>query len=154
MSNSNNSYILKYEHLINTNLNNENDNRYLSNNVSLSDFIQGLNKSNVYDYNGAFFIPELISRTQLLCDTSETNQYKVLDIGKSLSIPLLYEYFLTGSNDTSNVQISKTLAFDLRPSLLKETDHYIITVTAKYDYSQITATIQNNVSLQESIADD
>lgn len=154
VDNSNNSYILKYEHLINTNLNNENDNRYLSNNVSLSDFIQGLNKSNVYDYNGAFFIPELISRTQLLCDTSETNQYKVLDIGKSLSIPLLYEYFLTGSNDTSNVQISKTLAFDLRPSLLKETDHYIITVTAKYDYSQITATIQNNVSLQESIADD
>ena len=154
VDNSNNSYILKYEHFLNTTLNNENDNRYLSNNVSLSDFIQGLSKSNVNDYNGAFFIPELISRTQLLCDTVETNQYKVLDIGKTLSIPLLYEYFLTGSNKTSNVQISKTLAFDLRPSLMKETDHYIITVTAKYDYSQITATIQNNVSLQESIADD
>jgi hypothetical protein len=154
VDNSNNAYILKYEHFLNTNLNNENDNRYLSNNVSLSDFIQGLSKSTVYEYNGAFFIPELISRTQLLCDTAETNQYKVIDIGKTLSIPLLYEYFLTGSNKTSNVQISKTLAFDLRPSLLKETDHYLITVTAKYDYSQITATIQNNVSLQEDIADD
>ena len=153
VDNSNNSYILKYEHFLNTTLNNENDNRYLSNNVSLSDFIQGLSKSNVYEYNGAFFIPELISRTQLLCDTIETNQYKIIDIGKSLSIPILYEYFLTGSDNVSNVQISKTLAFDLRPSLLKETDHYIITVTAKYDYSQITASIQNNVSLQESIAD-
>ena len=142
--NSNNEYILKYEHLINS----QSPEGYLSNEISLSSFISDLKKSDLTYYNGAFLIPELIDKTQILCDNNESNQYyKVLDVGKVLSIPLLFEYFLTSNNTSANIQVSKTLAFDIKTSLMKDPEHYILTVTAKYDYSQSIASTMNISSL-------
>lgn len=148
--NSNNEYILKYEHFIDT-TKTEVDKKYLSNNVSLSNFISKLQKNNLRYYNGAFLIPELISRTQILCDTKESNQYKILDVGKTISIPILFEYFLSPNDDSVNVSISKSIAFDLKPSLMKEPEHYILTVTAKYDYSQTVASSQSYISKTDGI---
>jgi hypothetical protein len=148
-----NEYILKYEHLVNTASQMSDDNYgHLSNLMSFSEFIKNMNseRANIKYYNGAFLIPELVAKTQILCDTNESNQYKLLDVGKSLSIPLLFEYFLV-PNDTTSASVSKTLAFDLKPSLMKEVDHYILTVTAKYDYSQTIATTQSYTSLVDGI---
>lgn len=150
--NSNNEYILKYEHILNyTKVNNEENISYLSNSVLFSEFIQNMAQNNVNYYNGAFLIPELISKSQILCDTTESNQYKLLEVGKSLSIPILFEYFLSQSDMSTNVSISKTLAFDLKTSLMKDPDHFILTVTAKYDYSQSIASSSSYSNLIDGI---
>jgi len=148
--NSNNQYILKYEHFLNSN--SSESNSYLSNMISMSSFISKLSRNNINDYNGAFLIPELINRNQLLCDSKETNQYKLLDVGKTLSVPLLFEYFLVPDDNSSNVSISKTIAFDLRSSLMREPEHYLLTVTAKYDYSQTVASSQSYSNLVDGIS--
>lgn len=149
---SNNSYILKYEHLINTaSLVEEGTKSYLSNNISISEFVKQFAKSSVNYYNGAFLIPELVAINQIICDSKETNQYKLLDVGKSLSIPILFEYFLIPENNSINVSISKTLAFDIKPSLMRDPEHYILTVTAKYDYSQTLASTQSYSTLVDGL---
>ena len=148
VDNSNNEYILKYEHIINTA---STELSYLSDSISLSDFVSNLTKSNINYYNGAFLIPELINTTQIICDTNESNQYKLLDVGKTLSIPILFEYFLTPNDSNANLSISKTLAFDIKSSLMKEPAHYILTVTAKYDYSQSVASTQSYTNLVDGL---
>lgn len=150
---SNNNYILKYEHLINTKLTDLNDKQmsYLSVNTSISDFIKTLSKTSLNYYSGAFFIPELLSKTQILCETKKKDQYSTLDVGKSLSIPLLFEYFLVPSDNSTKVSISKTLAFDIKPSLIKDPEHYILTITAKYDYSQTLASSQTYSTLIDGL---
>ena len=149
---SNNSYILKYEHLLNTiNVTDEVTKSYLSNNVSISDFVKQFPKSSVNYYSGAFLVPELLAINQVICDSKETNQYKLLDVGKALSIPILFEYFLTPENNSTNISISKTIAFDIKPSLMRDPEHYILTVTAKYDYSQTLATKQSYSTLVDGL---
>ena len=149
--NSNNEYILKYEHLINIAKLSDNEISYLSDNISFSEFVSNLPKSNITYYNGAFLIPELVNVNQILCDTTETNQYKLLDVGKTLSIPILFEYFLTPNETSSNLSVSKSLAFDIKTSLMREPDHYILTVTAKYDYSQSVASTQSYANLVDGL---
>ena len=154
IDNSDNSYILKYENFINTyKLYDDKSKMYLSNNISLSDFIKEFPKSSLNYYKGAFLIPELVALNQVLCDTKESNQYKLLDVGKSISVPILFEYFLIPEDNSTNVSISKTLAFDIKPSLMKDPEHYILTVTAKYDYSQTLASTQSYSSLIDGIID-
>ena len=142
--NTNNEYLLKYEHIYNSV-----NNTYLNDTTSISDFVNKISKS-LRMFDGAFLIPELISRTQILCDSKESNQYKLLDVGKMVSIPILFEYFLENSDNT-NVSITKTLAFDLKTSLMREPDHYILSVTAKYDYSQTNASSQSYSNIIDGI---
>ena len=142
--NTNNEYLLKYEHIYNSV-----NNTYLNDTTSISDFVNKISKS-LRMFDGAFLIPELISRTQILCDAKESNQYKLLDVGKMVSIPILFEYFLENTDNT-NVSITKTLAFDLKTSLMREPDHYILSVTAKYDYSQTNASSQSYSNIIDGI---
>ena len=140
-----NNYILKYENI--KSLKNSKS-TYLSSNISLSNFIKNTNKTSVNYYNGAFFIPELLSKSQILCDVKGKEQYKTLEVGNTLTIPLLFEYFLMPDDESTNVSISKSLAFDIKSSLIKDPEHYILTITAKYDYSQTLSATQ---SFQASI---
>ena len=142
--NTNNEYLLKYEHIYNSV-----NNTYLNDTTSISDFVNKISKP-LRMFDGAFLIPELISRTQILCDSKESNQYKLLDVGKMVSIPILFEYFLENTENT-NVSITKTLAFDLKTSLMREPDHYILSVTAKYDYSQTNASSQSYSNIIDGI---
>lgn len=142
--NTNNEYLLKYEHIYNSV-----NNTYLNDTTSISDFVNKISKP-LRMFDGAFLIPELISRTQILCDSKESNQYKLLDVGKMISIPILFEYFLENTDNT-NVSITKTLAFDLKTSLMREPDHYILSVTAKYDYSQTNASSQSYSNIIDGI---
>ena len=148
MDNSNNNYILKYENF-KSNINGKIS--YLTNNISISEFMEGISKSSVNYYNGAFFIPELLNRNQVLCDNKGSSQYLMLDVGKTISIPLLFEYFLTPNNDETKISISKTLAFDVKPSLIKDPDHFILTMTAKYDYSQTLSSLNSYNALLDGL---
>jgi hypothetical protein len=154
IDNSDNEYILKYENLTYT-PGGTSTLSYLNERISLTEFCasQSKNKKELKYYNGAIFIPELIDRTQILCDTKEQNQYILVDIGMSLSIPLLFEYFLSSSETSTKSSIQKTLAFDMRSSLVRDIDHYIISITAKYDYAQSTASVQNYSSLSDSLSE-
>lgn len=148
-----NNYIMKYEHL--KSVKDENIS-YLTNNISLSNFVKNLNRTSLNYYSGAFLIPELLSKSQILCDTKGKEQYKTLDVGKSISIPILFEYFLLPNEasegaSTTNVSISKTLAFDLKTSLIKDPEHYILNITAKYDYSQTLASTQTYKALIDGL---
>ena len=142
--NSNNNYILKYENLIVSS-----EIGYLNNKISMSEFVSNLTINNSLKYfNGGFFIPELYNKAQILCDTKQENQYKILDVGTSLSIPLLFEYYL--SSDTDNqIKIEKTLAFDLRTTPIRDIEHYILTVEASSNYNQSTITAQTNLMVDE-----
>lgn len=93
------------------------------------------------DLYGGFLIPKLNTDKDLICDVIGTNNYKTLDVGKTLSIPLLFEYYLSPSIQDN---IEKTIAFDLKPSLLKEPVHYIISFSGNYNYS--ASNIDNNMN--------
>ena len=66
----------------------------------------------------------------------------LLDVGKSISVPLLFEYFLSSSETSSKSEITKTIAFDLKTSLIRDIEHYMISITAKYDYTQSNSSIK------------
>ena len=109
--NESNLYILKYEHICGKDLTNQPV--YMSEKQKISDFMNysfdgwGFDKKTAF--NGAFLVPEILSETQIICDEMDKNQYKKLDVGKSLSIPLIFEYYLDGysSQDSFSVNIVK-----------------------------------------------
>lgn len=143
-----NNYIMKFENLIMSN--NDGSTSYMTKDDSINS-INGFS-GKLKDYNGAFFIPELYDKTQILCTTNKENQYYVLDSGKSVSIPLLFEYFLVSSN-VSVETIKKTLAFDIKTSTVRDIEHYIISIEAKYDYTQSNATLQSYSLLNDSLSE-
>lgn len=123
------SLILKYEHLkYEAEVNGNKNTVYISTETSISEIYQNtsLNGLNINDINGAFLIPNLLSSSQIVCDNELNNQYKKLNVGESLTIPILFEYYLTDS--FTNSSITKTLAFDLRPSLTRQLDNYIFRI--------------------------
>ena len=147
-----NLFILKYEHIHGKDSSNQPV--YMSEKNTITNFMNysfdgwGFDKKTAF--NGAFLIPEIISETQITCDEYDTNQYKKLDVGKSLSIPIIFEYYLDGDELKS---ITKTLAFDLRTSLLQDPEHYTINIKAIYDYSQTNADLSANISLLDSLSE-
>ena len=85
------------------------------------------------DFNGAFLFPDLVSRAQIQTEGPEKS-YVFVDAGESISIPIVFEYYLDGSSKT---KISKSLYFDIKNSLVANPVHYLIEVTGNYD---LTAT--------------
>ena len=75
---------------------------------------------------GMFLIPNLLNKSQIICDADKNNQYKKLNVGESMSIPLLCEYFI--NPDEQKKDIYKTIAFSLQTSLTKDIDNYILKV--------------------------
>lgn len=109
------------------------------------------NFSDTNSFCGGFLIPELDSRDQIICDNFDDNQYITLTVGSSLSIPLTFEYFL----DNTTSIITKSIYFDLRPTVLKNPDSFIVTITAEnsstftsFDASQLT-TISDLITTSE-----
>ena len=77
-----------------------------------------------------------MNRNQILCDNNKNNQYKKINIGESITIPILLEYYLT---DTNNKKITKTLAFDLKPSLTRQIDNYIMKIVVSTNIIDINS---------------
>lgn len=108
---------------------------YLDDHTSISEFIS-MNSVNgvsagMGTFVGAFLFPDLLNRTTILTD-GKYNGFIELDTGKSLSIPVTFEYSLDGDVLT---EITKALYFDLRDNLDHEPVHYMMEITAHYDYS-------------------
>jgi len=92
---------------------------------------------------GAFFIPNLLSDTQLLCDNHDPRVYKEIPVGDSISVPLLLEYFVK-SNSLSDFNVTKKLAFDIRPNVDSEIKHYSITVNIMSNMNNELNSFNNN----------
>ena len=138
--------VMKYEHL--KYINENQVETYVTANTSLKyEFTQAQNQSmlssmgfnsidNIY---GMFLIPNLLSKSQIVCDTFKNNQYKKLKVGESISIPILLEYFL---NDNEEKNIHKTLAFSLQTSLTKDIDNYLLKIVVS---NKLTYTNQSDI---------
>lgn len=130
-----NTVIYKYEDIYG--VKNEQNNGakiYLTNTTSISKFTSEVNTNNnnlsdTTGFDGAFLFVNLDSSKQIITDGSEKGNYEI-EVGKSVSIPIVFEYFLSKKQN-----ITKTLMFDLRPSLLNNPITYTIEITANYDNS-------------------
>lgn len=131
-----NNSILKYEHIQYIPKDDTSVTKYFDNNTSITyELSDGL--SNIIDYDtkyhfksisdlyGLILIPNLLNKSQIVCDNDKNNQYKKLGVGKSISIPILCEYFI---NNQENTNLYKTIAFSLHTSLTKDIDNYIFKV--------------------------
>ena len=67
--------------------------------------------------------------SQILTEGGERDN-KVIPVGESVSIPIVFEYYLSVKEN-----ISKRIMFDLRNSLVTNPLNYIIEITANYDNS-------------------
>ena len=138
-----NQYILRYEDIIVTDTSNS---RYLDDQTSLTEVMNkvyynvkgasGANDKNslavssTSQFVGGFLYPNLLSKAQILTSGGEQAS-KTIDMGSSLSIPIVFEYYVESSKST----ITKSLYFDLRNSLISDPLHYMIEVTGNYDYT-------------------
>lgn len=137
-----NNMILKYEHISYIK---DDTKYYLDPNVSISNLIKthsniatDLGIYNNANLNGAFLIPNLLNKNQILCENNKNNQYKKINVGESITIPILLEYYLSESNTDKN-KITKTLAFDLRPSLTRQIDNYIMKIVVSTNVIDINS---------------
>lgn len=163
----NNKFILRYEHIYGYQTN-SNVVLQLNNQKSLSAFLDDQNiKFNLGDENtklttsnltGAFLIPNLVNKSQILCN-EKNNSYITINVGESISIPILFEYYLPEApqynGDTNINSITKILSFDIKNALLKNPDNYILKIKASYDvsntiYSNSNLDISNDTENQEN----
>lgn len=152
-----NQYILRYEDIIITDGANS---RYLDDQTSLTEVMNKVKYSskgagdsndnntttvsNTNQFVGGFLYPNLLSKAQILTSGGEQAS-KTIDMGSSLSIPIVFEYYVESGKST----ITKSLYFDLRNSLISDPLHYMIEVTGNYDYTttgEIYTDIDNIIS--------
>lgn len=136
--------ILKYEHIPYVSYIDGKE-KFMDKDVSIVDefnqnsqLLNSIGFNSISDIYGMFLIPNLLNKSQIICDTDKNNQYKKLNVGESLSIPILCEYFM--DYDNQNKDIYKTIAFSLQTSLTKDIDNYIFKVVLsnklKYNSTQ------------------
>ena len=125
--------ILKYEHIQYIPKDDNSVTKYFDVDTSLkyelSENLNGLQNNyftSISQLYGMFLIPQLLNKSQIICDNDKNNQYKKLGIGESISIPILCEYFVNTQENTENIY--KTIAFSLQTSLTKDIDNYIFKV--------------------------
>lgn len=136
-----NNYLARFEDICG--VNELGDTIYLDEHTSISDFItinsvNGI-QSGTASFTGAFFYVDMLNRKPILTDGNEYS-YVSIGTGKSIVIPLVFEYSLDGVEKT---KITKALYFDLRDSLGIEPTHFMIELTANYDYSSSGSVINN-----------
>lgn len=139
-----NAYLMRYEDIVGTNKS-TGQMVYLDSQTSILSFITkyGPNRFNQdTEAVGAFLYPNLMSRASILTDGG-ANDKVYIDKGEQLTIPVVFEYFLTNENS-----VTKSLYFDIRNSLIKNPMHYMIEVTGNYDFTS-TGDMYSNFSNAE-----
>lgn len=136
-----NNYLTRFEDICGTN--ELGTTIFLDEDTSISEFIS-LNTVNGIEagtatFTGAFLYPDLLSRSAVLTDGKDAGFIKI-ETGKSLSIPVTFEYALDGERLT---KITKALYFDIRDSLDLEPQHFMLEITANYDFSASGNAINN-----------
>lgn len=95
------------------------------------------------NYVGAFLYPNIQSETSILTNGG-INDYIEIPVGGSISIPITLEYFL----NNEQFIITKSLYFDIKTSLYKEIEHYMLEIVLNPDTSTSINMI-SNVSLYD-----
>lgn len=135
---STNNYLMRYEDIvaIDNSIPNKTTTKYLDESTTFTSFntyeVTNFKNSNIAsdNYYGAFLFPELETLDSILTEGKEKSS-KYVEVGESISIPITLEYYV----DESLQGITKSIYFDLRPSLIKDPDHYMISIKCNYDYT-------------------
>lgn len=135
---STNNYLMRYEDIVATDnsIPNKTTTKYLDESTTFTSFntyeVTNFKNSNIAsdNYYGAFLFPELETLDSILTEGKEKSS-KYVEVGESISIPITLEYYV----DESLQGITKSIYFDLRPSLIKDPDHYMISIKCNYDYT-------------------
>ena len=143
-----NDYVLRYEDYV---IQSNNTFRYLDSQTSLAKNASNISisgysnddKANTNKFIGAYLFPNLLSNAQILITDDKAN-YKSIEIGASISIPVVFEYFVTSDSPS----ITKSLYFDIRNSLINEPRHYMLEVTGNFDYTA-TGEVYKNIDFIE-----
>lgn len=138
-----NSWIMRYEDIVKTSSESTNAiESYLDPDTTFDSFLatgSATNFTNVSSFTGGFLYPELISKDQIITEGEEKSS-KYIEVGESISIPIVFEYFV----DSSMKNIKKSLYFDLRNSLVKDPQHYMIEIVGNYDFTSQNMTLYTN----------
>ena len=131
---TNNMFITKFEDICGIYRNGEEEPMkvYLDENTNILSFIDAFEISNFDDislYEGAFLYPNIISK-ELIMTTGAEKDSVFIEVGESLTIPIVFEYFCNNLTE-----ISKSLYFDLRNSLVADPKHFMIEVIGHNDYT-------------------
>lgn len=139
-----NNYLNRFEDI--SGLNKDGNEIFLDSETSISEFIANNNVNGVNPavntFIGAFLYPDITGRSTLLT-SGGYNSYIEIEVGKSVSIPIVFEYYIDGE---VLKKITKGLYFDIRDSLVNEPQHYMIELTANYDYTS-TGSMLNSTTL-------
>ena len=143
-NNLSNNYLNRFEDI--AALNRDGNVIYLDAETSLSEFIatnnvNGINPS-TNTFIGAFLYPDITGRSSILTEGGYNSSIEI-EVGKSISVPIMLEYYIDGENVK---QITKALYFDLRDSLINEPQHFMLEITANYDYTS-TGSLLNSSTL-------
>lgn len=113
------------------------------------------------DYIGATLYPSITNEKSLICNNIGTISYQLLNPGDTIVIPMLLKYKLgTWVTDAGNTapklikqqgQVSKTISFDLLPSLYQDPINYEFTVTCKFELTPQDRALMNNRKYTEDI---
>lgn len=146
-----NKYLVKYSHI----LGNYSTTTYIDESTDLNTFIQQHHPNmfeSIDSFEGMFLYPELPISNHLLCNSNELGkQYKTIPVGNSLSVPVMLEYFFALGSSSQTKSISKSLCFDLKPSLDKDFDHYVIKVIVNKNITVIDSYVESETGIEEDI---
>lgn len=139
----NNNWIMRYEDIVKTSSESTDAiESYLDPDTTFDSFLttgSATRFTSVSSFTGGFLYPELISKDQIITEGEEKSS-KYIEVGESISIPIVFEYFV----DSSMKNIKKSLYFDLRNSLVKDPQHYMIEIVGNYDFSSQNMTLYTN----------
>jgi hypothetical protein len=146
-----NKFLMRYEDIQGTNQSTQKT-VFLDDKTSISNFLANyvpLGFSDTSDFCGAFIYPDILSREQIMTE-GQSNDKVFIDEGEQLVIPVVFEYYLDGKVDEdsgiNNTEITKSLYFDLKSSLIKNPVHYMIEMTGHYDMTS-TGDVYGNFSM-------
>ena len=147
-NNLSNNYLNRFEDI--SGVNKQGNTIYLDRESSISEFIaknsvNGVNPGTA-TFTGAFLFPDIEGRSSILTNGGN-NDYIEVEVGKSISIPITFEFYIDGETTS---QITKALYFDLRDSLINEPVHYMIELTANYDYTSTGSLINSTMLIDEA----
>ena len=151
-----NVYLTRYEDIIGTNQS-TGATVFLDASTNISNFLNDYKPKGFTqdtDFSGAFLYPDLLSRQQVSTD-GKANDHVFIDQGESLSIPVVFEYFLDGSKTSSvdHTSVTKKMYFDIKNSLIKNPIHYMIEITGHHDFTSTGDIYSNfaNIDLEDSV---
>lgn len=147
-----NKYLMRYEDI--QGKNETQQTVFLDNNTSITSFLSKYKPKGFRpdkgdsEFCGAFLYPELSTKNILMTNGGEKDSISI-DVSGSITIPIVFEYYLNGNNSDGNNKngfiISKSLFFDIRNSLISNPLHYMIEITGNYDFTA-TGDVYNNFS--------